>query len=90
MTDLIDPALDAYLLQHVTPADQLLRDLADETRAATGGASRMQISHDEGAFLTMLTQLTGAKAHASRQANRVRHQRRVDGDRPEILVSCGR
>ena len=61
MTDLIDPALDAYLLQHVTPADQLLRDLADETRAATGGASRMQISHDEGAFLTMLTQLTGAK-----------------------------
>ncbi len=61
MTDLIDPALDAYLLQHVTPADQLLRDLADETRAATGGASRMQISHDEGAFLTMLTQLTGTK-----------------------------
>jgi caffeoyl-CoA O-methyltransferase len=61
MADLIDPALDSYLLSHVTPADDILRDLAEETRAATGGAAGMQISHDEGAFLTMLTQLTGAK-----------------------------
>lgn len=61
MADLIDPALDAYLLSHVTPADDLLRELAEETRAATGGAAGMQISHDEGAFLTILTQLTGAK-----------------------------
>ena len=61
MADLIDPTLDTYLLSHVTPADDLLRDLAEETRAATGGAARMQISHDEGAFLTILTQLSGAK-----------------------------
>jgi predicted O-methyltransferase YrrM len=61
MTELIDPTLDAYLLAHATPEDQLLQDLAVETRAATGGAARMQISHDEGAFLTMLTRLTGAK-----------------------------
>jgi caffeoyl-CoA O-methyltransferase len=61
MADLIDPTLDSYLLSHVTPADDILRDLAEETRAATGGAARMQISHDEGAFLTILTQLTGAK-----------------------------
>jgi caffeoyl-CoA O-methyltransferase len=61
MADLIDPTLDTYLLSHVTPADDILRDLAEETRAATGDASRMQISHDEGAFLTILAQLTGAK-----------------------------
>jgi caffeoyl-CoA O-methyltransferase len=61
MADLIDPTLDSYLLSHVTPADDILRDLAEETRAATAGAARMQISHDEGAFLTILTQLTGAK-----------------------------
>jgi caffeoyl-CoA O-methyltransferase len=61
MTDLISPALDSYLLAHVTPADDVLRDLAAETREATGGAARMQISHDEGAFLTMLTQLTDAQ-----------------------------
>lgn len=61
MTDLISPALDSYLLAHVTPADDVLRDLAAETQAATGGAARMQISHDEGAFLTMLTQLTDAQ-----------------------------
>ena len=48
-----------YCLSHVT--DDILRDLAEETRAATGGAAGMQISHDEGAFLTMLTRLTGAK-----------------------------
>ena len=61
MADLIDPTLDTYLLSHVTPADDVLRDLAEETRAATGRAAGMQISHDEGAFLTMLTRLTGAK-----------------------------
>jgi caffeoyl-CoA O-methyltransferase len=61
MADLIDPTLDSYLLSHVTPADDILRDLAEETRAATAGAARMQISHDEGAFLTILTQLTGGK-----------------------------
>lgn len=61
MAELIDPALDAYLLSHVTPADDVLRDLAAETREATGGAAGMQISHDEGTFLTILTQLTGAK-----------------------------
>lgn len=61
MADLIDPTLDTYLLSHMTPADDVLRDLAEETRAATGRAAGMQISHDEGTFLTILTQLTGAK-----------------------------
>lgn len=61
MTELISPALDEYILAHCTPADELLRDLAAETRARTGGAAGMQISHDEGALLTMLAQLTGVR-----------------------------
>ncbi len=61
MTELIDPALDAYLLTHSTPPDQLLRDLAAETAEKTGGAAGMQISHDEGALPTMLVQLTGVR-----------------------------
>jgi caffeoyl-CoA O-methyltransferase len=59
--DLINPAVSDYLLAHCTPADDLLRELAEETRAATGGAAEMQISHDEGEFLTMLVRLVGAK-----------------------------
>jgi predicted O-methyltransferase YrrM len=59
--DLINPVVSEYLLAHCTPADDVLRDLADETLAATGGSAEMQISHDEGEFLTMLVRLTGAR-----------------------------
>ena len=59
--DLINPAVSDYLLTHCTPADDVLRDLAEETLAATGGAAEMQISHDEGEFLTMLVRLVGAR-----------------------------
>ncbi len=55
------PVAAEYVLAHCTPADQVLRDLEAETRTLTGGASRMQVSHDEGAFLTMLTRLVGAR-----------------------------
>ena len=61
MTELIDPSLDAYLMTHASPPDQLLRDLAAETAEKTGGAAGMQISHDEGTLLTMLVRLTGVR-----------------------------
>lgn len=61
MTELIAADLDEYLLAHSTAPDQLLRDLAAETRERTGGAAGMQISADEGAFLSMLVKLTGAQ-----------------------------
>lgn len=57
--DIVNPALDDYLLAHATPADDVLRDLVEETHRATESAE-MQISHDEGEFLTMLVRLTGA------------------------------
>ncbi|SDS18862.1 O-methyltransferase [Actinoplanes derwentensis] len=61
MADIIDPAVGDYLLDHCTPADDVLRDLAAETRATFSGAAGMQVSHDEGALLTMLVRLTGAE-----------------------------
>jgi caffeoyl-CoA O-methyltransferase len=59
--DIVNPALNDYLLAHCTAEDPLLRELAEETRAATSGAAGMQITHDEGAFLTMLVRLIGAR-----------------------------
>ncbi|HEX5405343.1 MAG TPA: class I SAM-dependent methyltransferase, partial [Pseudonocardiaceae bacterium] len=44
-----------------TPADDVLRDLAAETRQVAGDAAGMQISQDEGEFLTMLVRLLGAR-----------------------------
>ncbi len=59
--DIINPAVSDYLLAHCTPADDLLRELAIETRKALPGAAGMQISPDEGEFLTMLARLAGAR-----------------------------
>jgi caffeoyl-CoA O-methyltransferase len=61
MSNIISPALNDYLLAHCTPADDVLRDLAAETRAAFPDAAEMQISHDEGELLTMLVRLVGAQ-----------------------------
>lgn len=57
--DIVNPALDDYLLAHASPADDLLRDLVEETHRLVPGTT-MQITHDEGELLTMLTRLTGA------------------------------
>jgi caffeoyl-CoA O-methyltransferase len=59
--DIVNPAVSDYLLAHCTPADDLLRDLAAETREAFPEAAVMQVSHDEGELLTMLTRLVGAR-----------------------------
>ncbi|WP_326689450.1 MULTISPECIES: class I SAM-dependent methyltransferase [unclassified Streptomyces] len=59
--DIVNPALEDYLLAHCTPADEILRELVEETHAAVPGTT-MQISQDEGEFLTMLVRLIGAKS----------------------------
>ncbi|WP_086826172.1 O-methyltransferase [Allokutzneria sp. NRRL B-24872] len=59
--DILAPAISDYLLENCTPADELLRELAEETRAKLPDAAMMQISHDEGEFLTMITRLIGAR-----------------------------
>jgi len=59
--DIVDPAINDYLLAHSEPADDLLRDLADETHRDLAPQSGMQITKDEGELLTMLVRLTGAR-----------------------------
>jgi len=59
--DIVNPMVSDYLLTHCTPADELLRELAAETRQADPDAAGMQVSHDEGQLLTMLTRLAGAR-----------------------------
>ncbi|MFC4112397.1 O-methyltransferase [Nonomuraea zeae] len=54
---LLDPAVAEYVAAHTTPPDPLLDELARETAAATGDSATMQISPDQGRFLTMITQL---------------------------------
>ncbi|MET7333938.1 O-methyltransferase [Nonomuraea sp. NPDC005650] len=54
---LLDPAVARYVSAHTTPPDPLLDELAKETAQATGDAAGMQISPDQGTFLTMITQL---------------------------------
>ena len=58
--EIVNPALNDYLLAHATPADDVLRDLAEETQRVAPGTT-MQISHDEGQFLTMLVKLVRAE-----------------------------
>ncbi|MEU7895109.1 DUF2218 domain-containing protein [Nonomuraea sp. NPDC049152] len=58
---IVDPVAEDYVLTHCTPADELLQELVATTRDATGDAAGMQISHDEGALLTMLVRMVGAR-----------------------------
>jgi predicted O-methyltransferase YrrM len=50
-----------YLIAHSAPEDDVLARLAEETRTSFADVSGMQISADEGALLTLLTRLTGAR-----------------------------
>ena len=59
--DIVDPAINDYLLAHSEPADDVLRDLAEETHRDLAPQSGMQITKDEGELLTMLVRLTGAR-----------------------------
>jgi caffeoyl-CoA O-methyltransferase len=59
--DIVNPAVSDYLLTHCTPPDALLSELITKTAEAFPEAAGMQVSHDEGELLTMLTRLTGAR-----------------------------
>jgi len=56
----LTPAVYEYLVAHSAPPDDVLRDLAAET-AALGPVSVMQIAVEQGAFLTLLARLMGAR-----------------------------
>ncbi|MFI6318549.1 DUF2218 domain-containing protein [Nonomuraea sp. NPDC050556] len=59
--EIVPPAIDDYLRAHCTPAGELLAELAETTREATGRAAGMQVAADEGALLEMLVRLSGAR-----------------------------
>lgn len=52
--------LHEYLVAHSAAPDEVLRQLAAETAAAFPDAAGMQIGPEQGTFMTLLTQLTGA------------------------------
>lgn len=57
----LDEHLYEYLLAQRTPDDELLLDLQRETQRMPGRQANMQISPDQGSFLTMLARLMGAR-----------------------------
>ncbi len=57
----LDPAVGQYLLAHTALPDDVLDALALETREAAGDRANMQISPDQGPFLTMIVQLGHAR-----------------------------
>src|SRR5262244_2010662 len=56
----LTPRVYEYLVAHSTPPDDVLRDLAEET-AALGPVSVMQVAVEQGALLTLLARLMGAR-----------------------------
>ena len=59
--DIVSPEINDYVLAHSEAADDVLRELAEETHRDLGGRAGMQISHDEGELLTMLARLGGVR-----------------------------
>ncbi len=56
----LSPEIHAYLVEHGTPPDALQQSLIEET-ARLGGISLMQIAPEQGAFMTLLTRICGAR-----------------------------
>jgi caffeoyl-CoA O-methyltransferase len=57
----ISPQLEAYAHAHSAGPDEVLVALAAETASSFPDAATMQIGPDQGAFMTMLTRLAGAR-----------------------------
>jgi caffeoyl-CoA O-methyltransferase len=56
----LSPDVHAYLVAHGTPPDRILEELAEETRKV-GPLAVMQVAPEQGALLTFLTRLVGAR-----------------------------
>ncbi|MEV0268892.1 MAG: O-methyltransferase [Hamadaea sp.] len=53
----LDAELHDYLVAHGTPPDDLVAELIEETQAALGSLSGMQISPEQASFFTLLARL---------------------------------
>ena len=56
----LDDELHSYVVAHGARQDEVLRQIQEET-AAMGSIAGMQVAPDQGAFLTMLCRLIGAR-----------------------------
>ncbi len=56
----LTPELHEYVVAHGTPPDAVQQALIEETREL-GGISIMQVAPEQGAFLTLVTKLIGAR-----------------------------
>lgn len=61
-SEFLSQDLENYLTAHASPPDEVLTGLAAETVRRFPDPSGMQIGPDQGALMTMLTQLTGVRA----------------------------
>ncbi len=59
-SELVSGDLQEYLVAHSTPPDPVLTELAAETASRFPADAGMQIGPEQGIFMTMLTQLSGA------------------------------
>jgi caffeoyl-CoA O-methyltransferase len=57
----LGPEVAAYMVDHGTPPDAVQLALIEETRAL-GPVAGMQVAPEQGAFLTLLTKLVGARS----------------------------
>ncbi len=57
----LSPELHRYVVEHGTPPDAVLKELQEVTREKVGGMALMQIAPEQGTFMTLLTQLIGAR-----------------------------
>jgi len=57
----LTPAVHEYLLAHATPPDETQQWLIAETRAKVKDLAMMQIAPEQGAFMTLLTGVLGAR-----------------------------
>ncbi|MEV0429594.1 O-methyltransferase [Micromonospora sp. NPDC050495] len=57
----LTPELHAYLVAHGSAPDEIVRELAEETRAALPDQATMQVAPEQAAFLTFLTRLLGVR-----------------------------
>jgi caffeoyl-CoA O-methyltransferase len=56
-----NPEVAAYVADHTAPPDDVLSALIERTREVTGDRAIMQVSPSQGALLTLLTRVVGAK-----------------------------
>ena len=56
----LTPAVHQYLIEHGSPPDPVLQELARETQSV-GPLALMQVAPEQGAFLELLTRLVGAR-----------------------------